>query len=262
MRKTFRLIGILALAVVICFAVSCGDPDNGNSPCSHTGGTAATCTTAQTCTKCGVVMQATRGHDHASSLVCKRTGCDHQYALGDTGPAGGIIFYVADGEESRPLGFTVQGYSGGPAHLNFSTYIAYYLEAAPENISEKQAWENVYTNDLIPGFIMENPRVIGKGRLSTSIIIARGIDQEYTTPAASSCFALETGDKNDWFLPSSDELNALKQIRGQYGIPNTGLFWSSSQNTATSAVLHEFDDGGASGRGKWFGFDVRAVRAF
>jgi len=75
--------------------------------------TPATCTTAGntvangTCTRsgCGQIFSGTviaaLGHDHISSLICKRASCDHQYAIGDTGPAGGIIFYVV------PSGFPV-----------------------------------------------------------------------------------------------------------------------------------------------------------
>jgi len=53
------------------------------------------------------------------------------FEIGDIGPGGGIIFYVT------PNGFTVQGSPEGwsPA---WTAYTAYYLEAAPENISETQ----------------------------------------------------------------------------------------------------------------------------
>jgi len=94
---------------------------------------AATCTTAGnsqasgTCSRpgCGQVITGTvipalfpeLGHDHIGSLICKRIGCNHQYALGDLGPTGGRIFHI------NPTGFTVQGYSAGTgatAHLNFT----------------------------------------------------------------------------------------------------------------------------------------------
>ena len=60
----------------------------------HTPGTAATCTTAQTCTVCGDVIVAALGHDMADATceepsTCKREGCGHTVgsALGhDLGP--------------------------------------------------------------------------------------------------------------------------------------------------------------------------------
>ena len=65
--------------------------------------------------------------------------------------------------------------------------------------------------------------------MNTAIIIARGISESYTTPAANACWELNTGGKTDWFLPSKNELYTLVQIAGQYGFPNTGTFRSSSQ---------------------------------
>ena len=82
--------------------------------------TAATCTTPSVpgaCIRAGcsvtdpVPIVPALGHDHTSSLICKRTGCTHQYAIGDTGPAGGIIIYVADGQSGRQSNITVEGYT-------------------------------------------------------------------------------------------------------------------------------------------------------
>ena len=67
MKKAINSFGIIALVAIIGFTlvISCGggDPD---------------CTTL--------------GHDHTGSLLCKR--CGHKYAIGDTGPGGGIIFWL------------------------------------------------------------------------------------------------------------------------------------------------------------------------
>jgi hypothetical protein len=84
----------------------------------------------------------------------------------------------------------------------------------------------------------------------------------YTTPAASECAALTTGGRTDWFLPSRNELNELAQIRGQYGIPNSGWFWSSSQFDSYGAWDQHFRIGGQGVYGKLNGNYVRAIRAF
>jgi len=205
------------------------------------------------------------GHDFDWDMsgikTCKRNDCNANPAVGDTGPAGGIIFYIV------PTGFTVQGYTEGTgltAYLNFITYTAYYFEAAPSVVTTL-LWASIMP-DLIPGLSQNSTDQtdweIGRGRMNTAIIIARGIEQEYTTPAASACAALDTGDKDDWFLPSRNELNLLAQIRGQHGIPNIGVFWSSSAGSIYSAWCQDFDDGFQGFGNRVFIDDVRPVRAF
>ncbi|MCL2805879.1 MAG: DUF1566 domain-containing protein [Treponema sp.] len=251
--------------------------------------TPPTCTAkgikTQTCTLCPAVNPVTEegdeinanNHDWTLSRVlisegvnaktCNNSGCNEKsdfefiYNIGDTIPDRGIIFYVADGQSDRPLGFTVQGYGTPVDEGYFAEYTAYYLEAAPENISGYPMWADD-SNDLIPGLSQdwfdETDWAIGRGRLNTSIIIARGISQSYTTPAASACANLRTGDKDDWFLPSINELHAFMQL---YWFPpsinklNTFmqlsvqlyrtpgyLHWSSSQCDAEYAYCYDIED--------------------
>jgi hypothetical protein len=99
---------------------------------------------------------------------------------------------------------------------------------------------------------------------NTAIIINRGITfiPSYTTPAASACEELDIGGKTDWFLPSINELIALAQFRGQYGIPDSGWFWSSSQANSPFAWFLIFDSGFPGDSRKDGSGNVRAVRAF
>jgi hypothetical protein len=201
----------------------------------------------------------------AGIKTCKRNNCNANPVIGNRGPAGGIIFHI------NPAGFTVQGYSGGSG-LNFTGYTAHYFEAAPDNMATTLTWAT--NNELIPGLSQnsgdQTDWAIGRGRMNTAIIIAHGItfSPPYTTPAASACVALTTGGKTDWFLPSRNESNALAQIRGQYGIPNTGIFWSSSQNVVFAAIppgaaWNQSFANGSQGSGSKNGANVvRAVRAF
>ena len=55
--------------------------------------------------------------------------------IGDTGPGGGKIFYIADGDEGRPLGFTLYMDAGDTIGQK-----VYYLEAAPTDINTNLAW--------------------------------------------------------------------------------------------------------------------------
>jgi hypothetical protein len=163
------------------------------------------------------------------------------------------------------LGFIVQGYSGGSgatAHLNFDGYIAYYLEAAPTNMALLIWGPEELILGLSQGSTDQIDWAIGRGRMNTAIIIAHEITFPYGgTYAASACAALNIGGKTDWFLPSKNELNALAQIRGQYGIPNSGDFWSSSQATIGDVWFQDFDNGVQDNGGKGLNL-VHAVRAF
>ena len=243
-------------------------------------GTAETCTTEKICARsgCDYEIEAALGHltwiwssyDNLTGKVnCTRDGCAGDFAkIGDTGPGGGKIFYVADGGGSPTRNpFTVQGYSGGSgttAYLNFDSYTAYYLEAAPMNISGTQQWTTNST-DLILN-LSQNPTnqtdwVIGRGRLNTAIIIARGTNfsPPYTTPAATACRNLPG---NDWFLPSKNELNELWLRRLAVGVPSSGNFWSSSQVNNVEAWGQGFNTGDQSNGNKDYNWTVRAIRAF
>ena len=277
MRKIMKGLIIAVIAVIGFVVTSC---DNGNSPCSHTGA----CTTAQTCTKCGDIIAAL-GHDHSSSLVCKRTGCDHQYALGDTGPAGGIIFYVA------PEGFKL--YQGTNDDVELDTYTtAYYLEAWTDNEpgsgSIRWSYADQTTESKPPPYVTTDvPLVqqihdtsaptqwIGYGLRNTRLIINA---MDAMTPPnnedslrgdrAVHVAITEKGGHNDWFLPSIDELNVMSIARAApnniEGLP-AGSVWSSSQRTSDTVFHQNISTGviGAAGSGnKFTNGSVRAVRAF
>ena len=187
--------------------------------------------------------------------VCQNSGCTVTAGIGDTGSAGGIIFYSTEFD-----------FFTGTTAGDTTTVKRYYLEAAPANMATTLMWAS-YWNDLIPDLsqtsIDQTDWAIGRGQLNTAIIIARGVSQSYTTPAASACADLITGDKDDWFLPSRNELNALAQIRGLHGIPNTDWwFWSSSQNGIEYAWGQNFSNGNQGSNLKDNDFNVRPVRAF
>ena len=120
------------------------------------------------------------------------------YAIGDTGPAGGIVFYITGG-----------GLSG--------------LEAAPadQDGGSGAPW-GCYTT-LIAG---ADGTAVGTGAQNTADILA-GCSEAGT--AASIVDAYTLGGYDDWFLPSKDELNVLyaqKAVVG--GFANTN-YWSSTE---------------------------------
>jgi hypothetical protein len=68
----------------------------------------------------------------------------------------------------------------------------------------------------------------------------------------------------DWRLPTKHELNLMYAAIDSIGGVRDVLFWSSSESNSTSAWLKNFNfgTGGTSIYEKYFGYAVRAVRAF
>jgi len=183
--------------------------------------------------------------------------------LGDTGPGGGIIFYVADGLEGRPLGFTVEGYNGATG--SFASYTAHYLEVAPSDSSSSAKWGGSDTEiSGVTTFLLDSDAdayKIGNGRKDTQIIVAHlAANITEKDRAAQLAAGADFGGKNDWFLPSSGELNLL-YTSGISGI-TSGRFLSSSQHNIYYAWNQMFDDGTRNAVFKTFDYAVRAVRAF
>jgi hypothetical protein len=190
------------------------------------------------------------------------------YAIGGTGPAGGIVFY------RDPNGFTVQGYTGTTG--TFATYTAYYLEAAPENESGNTTQWGA-NGTLIAGVTtftsvgQNNILTIGVGRKDTQTIVNH-LGTSETGRAAQVCASRSVivGGIvfNDWFLPSLGELNEFYKLKGQAGVPQTGIpttgnFWSSSQRNNIDAWGQYFGSGGQGDYlAKDYSYYVRAVRAF
>jgi len=238
---------------------------------------APTCTVAgnntRTCTRagCGVVDSRTTGfaalghdwnwpaHTTPGIRTCQRSGCSVTAGIGDTGPGGGIIFYVNAG------GFDF--YTGAGE----TRVTAYYLETARSHAGEDLNWSGILT--LIPNLSQTaadaTDWAIGRGRRNTEIIIAHGISNGYTTAAASVTRGGYNagGSLTDWFLPSKDELNQLYLNRA--AVNNAGGmlgdigFWSSSQNDINGSWYHSFYHSFQGSAQKVLSAcNVRAIRAF
>ena len=180
--------------------------------------------------------------------------------VGEEGPGGGIIYYRSE------TGFIVQGTGTGSSGSWPDSYTAHYLEAAPSNIERSNiTWASA--NHLIPSLsqnsIDTTDWVIGRGRLNTAIIIAHGSENSYNTLASSECIVLSQGGKNDWFLPSIDELDLFYQSN-VHDI-TTGGYWASSQRAINYALYFDFGNGVRDYMFKintGTGIVVRAIRAF
>ena len=165
-----------------------------------------------------------------------------EYALGDTGPAGGLIFHE------------------NPDHAGDGWR---YLEAAPFDLSGGAKWGCFRTE--VPG---ARGTAVGTGRQNTIDILA-ACDQPGT--AAYLCANFVLNGVGGWFLPSTDELVAMYQnLRAKglgnfrdVGVADNFTYWASSQTSADMAAHVDFPDlGRVHGDDKDFPRRVRAIRAF
>jgi len=179
-----------------------------------------------------------------------------KYAIGDTGPAGGIVFYVTAG-----------GLRG--------------LEAAPtdHNTGTGFRWDSVDIPNTDTGAIADG---IGAGDMNTTLIIAEtaGDQATYAAGIAANLVISHLGvDYGDWYLPSKFELNlmwinladpigdgrAVGFDADSLGGFSSTFYWSSSQSTSSSfhAWSQQFLNGVQSvPLLKTYTLRVRAVRAF
>lgn len=152
------------------------------------------------------------------------------YRIGDTGPAGGIVFY----DKGNNLG----GWR--------------YLEAAPADIGSTQ-WQSSFTD------ISGTKDTIGSGMENTQILIRSSVR------AAMLCDQYTLREFEDWFLPSKAELDLmyinLKMIRN-IGDFSDGRYWTSTQDDRIWASWQDFSNGRQYGGYKDNTYFVRPIRQF
>ncbi len=162
---------------------------------------------------------------------------DPVYAIGDIGPAGGLVFYV---------------------NANFATDAWQYLEAAPavtEWVSRQWGASAV--------FVGGTSGAAGAGLENTRLIV-EAIGATATGRAAQLCDSLIEGGQEDWFLPSQSELNLMYQnlhLAGLGGFTAIG-YWSSTEHSADNAWRQSFSTGLQSNNIKASTYRVRAIRRF
>jgi hypothetical protein len=158
------------------------------------------------------------------------------YALRDTGPAGGLIFY--------DKGYYSNGW--------------WYLEAASPTTLEKD-WGKIGTEVTGTG------TAIGTGANNTALIVAKLNEVPAASDkAAQFCDALIEGGYDDWFLPSKDELNEMYNNLHLHGVGDFAnlRYSSSSEADANNHSTQIFTDGSQNDNGKNIILRFRAARAF
>jgi hypothetical protein len=165
------------------------------------------------------------------------------YNIGDTGPAGGFIFYINPNYEN-------DGWK--------------YLEAAPTDFLGSNndyliQWDyRDYQNHPV---VRATQTAIGTGMSNTQKIVdIQGLGNY----AAKLCDDLILNGYSDWFMPSKDELNLMYEnlyLNGFGGFTYDD-YWSSSEHDANFAWFQVFGMGAQYSYYDKYYARVRAVRAF
>jgi len=175
-------------------------------------------------------MEATTANLQAQIAALQEGGAAAiQYNIGDTGPAGGIVFFV--------------DFSG-----------AHGLEAAPEDQGEA-SWgcNGIY----IPKAVRHE---VGTGAQNTMDILE---DCSEIGIAAEIAHNYMLNGFNGWFLPSVDELYLLYLTRSVVGGFGNGRYWSSTGVSDSLTSTIDFVSGDQFLRNKDnHHTNVRAIRAF
>lgn len=153
-----------------------------------------------------------------------------QYALGDTGPGGGLVFYLDA--------------SGGG------------WEAATSDQSASAPWS-------CSGTTFNTSLSADSSAANTNKIVNNGCSN--SNEAADICAALTLGGFSDWVLPSKDALLLMYTNLHQSslgGFNTSGEYWSSSEQFSNFAWHYNFGFGNTQASQRSQNFRVRAVRKF
>ena len=164
------------------------------------------------------------------------------YKVGDTGPAGGVVFY--------DKGNNTGGWR--------------YLEAASQDAGSV-VWGTIGHDVGKTGI------EIGTGKQNTQIILNYMMEKGENHPAAMVCRQYSQGGYSDWFLPSKSELNLMYWNIKQNGLGGfkNEWYWSSSQinDGRRDAWAQMFNDGSQFIPSQFYPnkqnvYLVRAIRQF
>jgi hypothetical protein len=236
-----------------------------------TGRITGTPTVTQTATIYTITATNTSGSGTATfTLTVVRTCANGgECIVGNTGPGGGIVFYVSNAT------FTQTGATGA-----MCTTTCKYLEAAPANWQTHASInlpagddpQRSWATDNDPGAgdqAMGNQRVsvagtsneIGSGYQNSLLIVAQ-VGNVAASSAAVLVRGYTGGTKTDWYLPSKNEWPLLYAQRSIVGLPNVGTYWTSSEDSFQGGRYFRIQDQKEDEMGKQVANWVRAVRAF
>ncbi len=177
----------------------------------------------------------------AAGITCPVNG---KCKIGNKGPGGGIVFYVAPTPQSW----------------------GQYLEVAPSKWSgsfddPRISWcdVEVQLSQVVIEAQVKNLFGLGSGKLATRVMTAF-----CKSGAANLASDYRGGGKSDWYLPSAVELEYLAETfrGGTADLATDSYYWSSSENSRAVAYGVSFPGGTVFGFYKASSYYVRPVRAF
>jgi len=172
--------------------------------------------------------------------------------LGDTGPGGGIVFYVGSST------FASLGSDCATA--------CRYLEAAPSPRRWLGDVDLAWTPSLKSRTTGAVGTSIGSGYQNTARLFNQYV-QEDAPLAATYALRYSNRGKTDWHLPSRDELVELFLRSDLVGDLSYDVYWSSTEDDYWRAINMDFtkyrnESGTSWSSYKWNEYLVRPVRAF
>jgi len=154
--------------------------------------------------------------------------------VGDTGPGGGTVFYVAS--SPQPWGE--------------------YLEIASNDTSASSTW--------CPSSVSVSGTVSAVGSAAANTKAITAADPSCSAASVASEF-VSTTSHDDWWLPSSGDLvAAVNALSGTARALPAGTYWSSTRDTSVTTIARAVDgsNGTIIDRMTTLGATVRLVRGF
>lgn len=151
------------------------------------------------------------------------------YEVGDTGPAGGVVFWISSDKHHG-------------------------LESASSDQSSGIRWNsgvNFVTNAVRNGF--------NAGQYNTERIINIHGAGDY---AAQLCANNRAGGYGDWYLPSEEELYLLYLKKNIVGGFANAIYWSSTERYGDQVWATDFGNGDFVASLKGSTYRVRSIRSF
>ena len=154
-------------------------------------------------------LAAEKAAQHRATLVpCPTNG---KCVVGNIGPGGGIVFYVAPTQQSWGQYLEV-----APASWSGDYFDPYKPWCALGNSLLAS-----YFNE--PDAVKKNSSKIGSGKSNTGLMLLTCMDG-----IANNVRNYQGGGKSDWFLPSADELAEMLKTRDFIADFSIGSYWSST----------------------------------
>lgn len=165
------------------------------------------------------------------------TGTVSTHRIGDQGPGGGIVFYVASAEQSWGT----------------------YLEATPCTWAGGSEDPRLTWSDRVA----ESIRGSSDTRIGAGAVCSAAVAAESEVGASVRVLTCDWGGMTDWFVPSKDELGQLCSAAEIVGDLAEGFYWSSSEFDKFLVWAQSFPDGFQDHFvGKANKCYVRPIRAF